>query len=186
MTNGRLSRRRVSREKRLSTAFNDEHEAGAKQNALRGCRLNLARYLGGLVGGLTNRRFVRMAVSTPARVKIGMGYGKRLVKEAFRRDLPRHILTRGKASLTPPIVDWVYPECEELLFSSELFQHSVIQRRIDKHTGGIRNHLPFLWGLLVTNAWIPRYQAQVGRANRQVAATGGRNCLPNIRPISNG
>jgi asparagine synthase (glutamine-hydrolysing) len=118
-------------------------------------------------------RFIRMAVSTPARAKIGMGYGKRIVKEAFRRDLPRHTLTRRKASFVPPIVDWIYPECEELLFASELFPHSVIQRRIDEHTGGIRDHLPFLWGLLVTNAWLQRYQARAGRAKRQAAATEG-------------
>jgi asparagine synthase (glutamine-hydrolysing) len=118
-------------------------------------------------------RFIRLAMSIPARSKIGLGYGKRIVKEAFRQDLPPHALTRRKASFVPPIIDWIYPELEELLFSSDLFEHSYIRRRIDEHTGGIRDHLPFVWGLLVTNAWIQRYQerASRGRSGPELAAT---------------
>jgi asparagine synthase (glutamine-hydrolysing) len=117
-------------------------------------------------------RFIRLAMSTPARAKIGMGYGKRIVKEAFQQDLPPHTLTRRKASFVPPIVDWIYPEYEEVLFSSNLFEHGYIRRRIDEHTGGIRDHLPFIWALLVTNAWIEKYQTQARRAESQMAATG--------------
>jgi asparagine synthase (glutamine-hydrolysing) len=117
-------------------------------------------------------RFIRLAMSIPARAKIGLGYGKRIVKEAFRRDLPPHTLTRRKASFVPPIVDWIYPEYEELLFSSALFDHRYIRQRIDEHTGGIRDHLPFVWGLLVTNAWIGRYEKELPKGrSAQLAAT---------------
>lgn len=118
-------------------------------------------------------RFIRLAMSIPARAKIGMGYGKRIVKEAFRQDLPPHTLTRRKASFVPPIVDWIYPEYEEMLFASDLFEQSYIRKRIDEHTGGVRDHLPFIWALLVTNAWMRRYEAQASRGptRQELAAT---------------
>jgi asparagine synthase (glutamine-hydrolysing) len=105
-------------------------------------------------------RFIRLAMSIPTRAKIAKGYGKWIVKEAFRRDLPPHALTRRKASFVPPIVDWIWPEGEELLLSSELFEPGEIHRRIRQHIDGRRDHLGFLWGLLVTNAWIRRYEQE--------------------------
>ena len=44
-------------------------------------------------------RFIRLAMSIPAHAKIGMGYGKRIVKEAFRRDLPPHTPDPQKSEL---------------------------------------------------------------------------------------
>jgi asparagine synthase (glutamine-hydrolysing) len=119
-------------------------------------------------------RFIRLAMSIPARSKIGLGYGKRIVKEAFRQDLPPHTLTRRKASFVPPIVDWIYPEYEELLLSSALFEHGDIRRRIKEHMSGVRDHLSFIWGLLVTNAWMQRYQAQALRRHAGPEVAAGR------------
>ena len=45
----RLSRRRVSREKNVSTAFDQEHEVGVKWNTRRGCRLSQRSTLGSLL-----------------------------------------------------------------------------------------------------------------------------------------
>jgi asparagine synthetase B (glutamine-hydrolysing) len=103
-------------------------------------------------------RFLRLAVSIPVGDKIGRGYGKRIVKEAFRRDLPPHALTRRKASFVPPVLDWVFPEYEELLLSSRLFERDQIGGRLSEHMTGRQDHLGFLWGLLVTNSWIQRYE----------------------------
>jgi asparagine synthase (glutamine-hydrolysing) len=108
-------------------------------------------------------RFVRLAMSVPARSKIGLGYGKKIVKEAFRENLPPHALTRRKASFVPPIIDWIYPECEELLFSTELFEEGYIRKRVEEHAGRVRDHLSFVWGLLVTNAWSRKYEAEASK-----------------------
>ena len=105
-------------------------------------------------------RFIRMAMATAVGDKIGGGYGKRIVKEAFRGDLPPHVLTRRKGSFVPPVMDWVHPEHEELLLSSRLFERDEIQRRLREHVAGRQDHLPFLWGLLVTNSWMRRYEAR--------------------------
>ena len=48
----RLSRRRVSREKNVSIAFNQEHEVGVKWNTKRWCRLSQRSTLGCFVGGV--------------------------------------------------------------------------------------------------------------------------------------
>jgi asparagine synthase (glutamine-hydrolysing) len=105
-------------------------------------------------------RFIRLAMSIPVRAKIRRGYGKYIVKEAFRHELPPHTLTRRKSSFVPPIVDWILPEYEESLLSSKLFERSEISRRMQQHLGRERDNLSFLWGLLVTNGWIEKYQAQ--------------------------
>jgi asparagine synthase (glutamine-hydrolysing) len=115
-------------------------------------------------------RFIRLAVSIPARAKIGMGYGKRIVKDVFRQHLPPHTLTRRKASFVPPIIDWIYPEYEELLFSSELFADNYIRSRLDEHASGRRDHLPFLWALLVTSAWTKKYRRMAAQQAPERAA----------------
>ena len=109
-------------------------------------------------------RFLRLAMSIPVTEKIGMGYGKRIIKDAFRDDLPPHVLTRRKGSFVPPVLDWVYPEHEETLLSSRLFDREEIGRRINEHVTGQGDHLPFLWALLVTDSWIQRYEAQTADA----------------------
>lgn len=105
-------------------------------------------------------RFIRLALSIPVQDKVGMGYGKRIIKETFRDDLPPHALTRRKGSFVPPVFDWIYPEQEDLLLSSRLFEPDEIRRRIREHATGRRDHLSFLWALLVTESWIRRYEAQ--------------------------
>ena len=110
-------------------------------------------------------RFLRLAVAIPVKDKIGWGYGKQIVKEAFRRDLPPHVLTRRKASFVPPVLDWVCPEYEELLLFSRFFERDEIGRRLSEHVAGRQDHLGFLWGLLITNSWIQRYENEA-RARR--------------------
>jgi asparagine synthase (glutamine-hydrolysing) len=112
-------------------------------------------------------RFIRLAMSIPVRSKIGVGYGKRIVKEAFRENLPLHALTRRKASFVPPIINWIWPECEELLLSTEFFEEGYIRKRVDEHAGGLRDHLPFVWGLVVTNAWTRKYEAEASKRLRE-------------------
>lgn len=105
-------------------------------------------------------RFIRMAMAIPVKAKIAGGYGKRIIKDAFRSDLPSHVLTRRKDSFVPPVLDWVYSEHEELLLSSRLFEGAEIRSQLREHVAGRQDHLPFLWGLLVTQRWMQRYEAQ--------------------------
>jgi asparagine synthetase B (glutamine-hydrolysing) len=115
-------------------------------------------------------RFIRVAMSIPVRDKIGRGYGKRIVKEAFRDDLPPHVLTRRKGSFVPPVLDWVCPEHEELLLGSRLFEHDEIGRRLREHVAGRQDHLPFLWALLVTSSWMERYEADSAEVHASLAS----------------
>jgi asparagine synthetase B (glutamine-hydrolysing) len=115
-------------------------------------------------------RFIRMAMATPVSDKIGRGYGKRIVKEAFRNDLPPHALTRRKGSFVPPVLDWVCPEHEELLLGSRLFEPDEIARRLREHVAGRRDHLPFLWGVLVTSSWMREYESHEATAQASLAS----------------
>jgi asparagine synthetase B (glutamine-hydrolysing) len=115
-------------------------------------------------------RFIRLALSTPVREKIGRGYGKRIIKEAFRDDLPPHVLTRRKGSFVPPVLDWVCPEHEELLLGSRLFERGEIGRRLREHVAGRQDHLPFLWGVLVTSSWMETYESHESAAQASLAS----------------
>ena len=114
-------------------------------------------------------RFIRLALSIPVKDKIGMGYGKRIIKESFRDELPPHALTRRKGSFVPPVFDWIYPEHEELLLASRLFKQEKIRRRIREHVTGRQDHLSFLWGLMVTESWIRRYEIQRAEVRASLA-----------------
>ena len=113
-------------------------------------------------------RWLRLAMAVPVKDKISGGYGKRIVKEAFRDALPPHALTRRKGSFVPPVFDWIWPEHEERLLASRLFERSEIRRRIDEHVGGRQDHLPFLWALLVTDHWLRAYEERPAAARRAV------------------
>lgn len=123
-------------------------------------------------------RFIRMSTAIPVKGKIARGYGKRIIKDAFRSDLPSHVLTRRKDSFVPPVFDWVYPEHEELLLSSRLFERAKIRSQLREQVAGRQDHLPFLWGLLVTQSWMQRYEAQ----RPQMLAPLAFERLPDARP----
>ena len=138
---------------------------------LENCKLRVVAECAGIDFRLAfqDPRFIRLAMSIPVKDKVGMGYGKRIIKETFRDDLPPHALTRRKGSFVPPVFDWIYPEHEELLLSSRLFERDEIQRRIRQHVAGRQDHLSFLWALLVTESWIRKYETQRAKVRASVA-----------------
>jgi asparagine synthase (glutamine-hydrolysing) len=115
-------------------------------------------------------RFIRLAMSIRVKDKIGWGYGKRIIKETFRNELPPHVLRRRKGSFVPPVLDWICPEYEELLLSSRLFERGEIGRRLRDHIAGRQDHLPFLWAVLVTNSWMQRYEAHSADVQASLAS----------------
>ena len=80
------------------------------------------------------------------------------------------------SAFTADATAWRRPFCPEEMILSHFRKISpwlAAFKRLDEHTGGIRDHLPFVWGLLVANAWIRRYQGQAsrGRRGQELAAT---------------
>jgi hypothetical protein len=88
------------------------------------------------------------------------------------------VLTRRKGSFVPPVLDWVCPEHEDLLLSSRLFERDEIGRRLREHVAGRQDHLPFLWGLLVTHSWTQNYETQKVDALASLTSQP----LPHARP----
>ena len=111
-------------------------------------------------------RLVEFAASMPAKHKFSHRGGKRILRHAFDRLLPRQIWTRKKMGFGVPLGSWFQNELRELtqdrLLGSEArchsyFQPEAIQGLIDQHMSGQVNHCYRLWNLLVFESWLRRW-----------------------------
>lgn len=103
-------------------------------------------------------RFIRLALSIPSRLKVRHGHGKHVIKQAYRSQLPPHVLERRKLSFIPPIFDLIHPGCDHLLYNGALADEATVATAVREHQAGVADHLSFLWGLVVTNYWIDKFR----------------------------
>ncbi|MCA9192534.1 MAG: asparagine synthase (glutamine-hydrolyzing) [Planctomycetales bacterium] len=111
-------------------------------------------------------RVVELAASLPAKLKFGWRGGKRLLRTAFERQLPRQIWTRKKMGFGVPLASWFQSELKVLVHERLLstdshchayFQADTLRRLIDEHMSGRINHCYRLWNLLVFETWLRRW-----------------------------
>jgi asparagine synthase (glutamine-hydrolysing) len=111
-------------------------------------------------------RLVEFAASLPSRLKFRWGGGKKLLRTAFDKQLPRQIWTRKKMGFGVPLGSWLQnelrPLTEERLLGEDarchqFFRREVLQRMIDQHMTGRVNHCYRLWNLLVLETWLRRW-----------------------------
>jgi asparagine synthase (glutamine-hydrolysing) len=102
-------------------------------------------------------RFIRLALSIPSRLKVRLGHGKHVMKQAYRSQLPPHVLERRKLSFIPPILDLIHPRYEHLLYNDDLAPEATVANAVREQRAGVADHLAFLWGLVVTNYWLQKF-----------------------------
>lgn len=117
---------------------------------------------------LLDYRLVEFAASLPARLKNRFGRGKRLLRLAFDKTLPRQIWTRKKMGFGVPIGSWFQNELRELtenrLLGDETrchdyFRPDSIRLLIEQHASGKVNHCYRLWSLLIFESWLRRWNS---------------------------
>jgi asparagine synthase (glutamine-hydrolysing) len=105
---------------------------------------------------------VEFITALPTRYKMRLFRMKRLLKEAFKDELPEPIIKRKKKGFGIPIADWLKgelrPWVEELLSPSSINRHAFfepgrVQSLWEEHLAGIRDNRKPLWSLVVLLLW---------------------------------
>lgn len=115
---------------------------------------------------LLDYRLVEFAASLPSKHKFGLRYGKKLLRTAFDKLLPRQIWTRKKMGFGVPLGSWFQNELraltEDRLLGDETriheyFRPDALRSLVSQHMDGKVNHCYRLWNLLVLETWLRRW-----------------------------
>ena len=115
---------------------------------------------------LLDNRVIEFAASLPSSLKIRNGQRKRVLKEAVRDLLPDGILERRKHGFGVPLGVWFRGGLSELLSDvltsprtrqRGYFESAFVERLIDEHRAGRRDHTLRLWQLMIFELWHRAY-----------------------------
>ena len=104
---------------------------------------------------MLDHHFVEWALALPRAMKIANGEGKFVLKRAFERLVPKEVLYRPKQGFSVPLAAWFRGPLGESfradiadrtgLAASGYFDGAAIERLIDQHRSGARDHSRALW-----------------------------------------
>jgi asparagine synthase (glutamine-hydrolysing) len=109
---------------------------------------------------------IEFAASLPPEMKVRRLTTKYLLKRVLRQLLPRENLDRRKMGFGVPIGYWfrgkMQPFLREVVLSEKalkrgLFKRETLERIIDDHVSGRRDHAHQLWTLLMLELWFNRF-----------------------------
>ena len=129
---------------------------------------------------LLDHEVMELAASLPAEYKLDGGVTKKVLKEAFRGDLPDDILDRPKKGFGVPLRHWFRDELRdmprEMLLdpgarTAQWLRRDQVERLIDQHRDERADHSLRLWTLLQLETWHREVvDAPVGEAATAPAA----------------
>ncbi len=111
---------------------------------------------------LLDHRLVEFAARIPLRFKIRRGQGKWLLRQVLYRYVPRELVERKKmgfgiplgAWLRGPLRDWAEDLLDEKrMFQDGFLQPALVQKTWTDHLSGIRDWAPYIWTVLMFQAW---------------------------------
>ncbi|HEX5352521.1 MAG TPA: XrtA/PEP-CTERM system amidotransferase [Rhodanobacteraceae bacterium] len=134
-----------------------------------------------------DHNLVEWASGLPPELKLHRGEGKYVFKKMLEPDLPRDVLYRPKMGFSVPLAAWfrgpLRVQVESALCGGELsacgyFEPVVLDRLVQQHVSGMRDHGATLWKLLMLDAFLRRMQQSSALATRndpvhEVFATAG-------------
>ena len=115
-------------------------------------------------GPFLDHRVVELAIAMPLKRKLRLrrGRSKVVLKKAFADLLPAPIRSRSKMGFGVPIDRWFRHELKDevrsvLLDASSqtrgLFRAKAVERMVNEHIDGRRDHAYRLWSLLMLELW---------------------------------
>lgn len=116
---------------------------------------------------LLDHRVYEFAWSLPFKYKVRGGSGKWLLRQVLYRHVPQALVDRPKRGFAVPLASWLRGPlrdwAEALLDPVRLrqqgwFEPEPILRKWREHTSGHRKWDSHLWGVLMMQAWLDRYQ----------------------------
>jgi asparagine synthase (glutamine-hydrolysing) len=105
-----------------------------------------------------DHKFVEWSATVPTALKIKNGCGKYVLKKAMEPHLPHDVLYRKKMGFRVPLADWfrgpLKQKLRDALLSdqmkaSSLFNMNTIEKLLDEHQSGRKEHSAPLWTLLM-------------------------------------
>ena len=106
-------------------------------------------------------KLVEFALGLPGNFLIDRGVRKRILREAFRDDLPAEILARRKKGFLLPIRKWMKrgrmrDELLDIARSQTILDVTAIDRFVEEHRVGSVDHSQLLWECYVFLKWKAR------------------------------
>ncbi|MEE9566802.1 MAG: asparagine synthase (glutamine-hydrolyzing), partial [Desulfobacteria bacterium] len=117
---------------------------------------------------LLDHRVVEYTAKLPDSLKYRNGTGKFLLKRLLGQYLPAHLIERPKMGFGVPIDRWFRKELKDLLLDylsperlkkEGLFDHTLVENKLEEHLSGEVNHHYRLWALLMWEMWRERWLA---------------------------
>jgi asparagine synthase (glutamine-hydrolysing) len=111
-------------------------------------------------------RYAHFVFNVPAAIKTANGIVKHVFKRAIEDLLPPEVVYRPKQGFRTPVVElfqgplgaWARPHLyEEGLTREGVLRRATIERLLDEHRAGRRDHSTKLWTVLVLNLWHERW-----------------------------
>ncbi len=122
---------------------------------------------------ILDHKMVEFAFSLPGRFKIrGVRGTKYIFKKSMEPYLPREILRRPKQGFSIPIKNWLKGPMRDFLMDTlnerviregGVFRWETVDRLIQDHVKGVKNHSHRLWGLLMFQLWKSEFMEKRGR-----------------------
>ena len=112
---------------------------------------------------LMDHKLVEWMATLPTSLKLRRGEGKFLLKKAMEPQLPHDILYRPKMGFAVPLVRWFRGPLRERvrtaliggrMAETGLFNQAAIERLLQQHESGVRDHSTPLWTLLMFDAFL--------------------------------
>jgi len=114
---------------------------------------------------LMDHPLVEWLASLPSSLKLRGQEGKYLLKKAMEAHLPKEILYRPKRGFAVPLARWFRGPLRDRvraavlgprLLDTGFFNRAQLQRLVDQHQSGLRDHSAVLWSLLMFDAFVRR------------------------------
>ncbi|MCS6980607.1 MAG: asparagine synthase (glutamine-hydrolyzing) [Flavobacteriales bacterium] len=115
-----------------------------------------------------DNKVVELALSLPTSFKVGVGYSKKILRDAFRDQLPASIYSRGKRGFEVPLRKWFLEDLEHLIIKEYLsddlldtqgiFNKEAIRFILRKLQSSDYGDSPWwLWSIVVFQHWYKKY-----------------------------
>ena len=114
---------------------------------------------------LLDHKFVEWAFQMDSSVNLVNGEGKAEFKKQLESELPDNILYRPKMGFRTPLEQWfkgpLKDKAQRLLLSSKMqdskfFDMKYIEKMLNEHISGIKNHDTALWSLLIFSSFLEK------------------------------
>jgi asparagine synthase (glutamine-hydrolysing) len=115
---------------------------------------------------LLDHKVIEFAASLPENLKMQRFQTKSLLKKVAARLVPREVIYRRKMGFGVPIGSWFRNEMKDFVrealltpasLNRGIIKRAAIEKFVNEHTSGTRDHAAQLWTLLMLELWFKRF-----------------------------